>query len=331
MREFQSLLQDFLIDYLPKRRGFSPHTIAAYRDSFVLLLTWMDTCCHVTADKIIMADLDVDHIRRFTDWLQHERGCAESTSNARIAAIRSFAKFVQSEAPEHIEICRRLLTTPIVKVPEPAEIEYLSVEGVQFIVAAAAEDIRDLAIVSLLYDSGARVSEVRGVTIGDLVYSRPHTVRVMGKGRKARVIPLSTEVGDILGRYVTAERAQAESTEALFINRSHNRLGRAGIAYVLQKSVTAAHRAHPTAVPPRVHPHIMRHSKAMHLLDAGVNLVYIRDFLGHRSVTTTEIYARASTAAKRRAIEAGEANIVPTSPYGKEQRADLVDWLRDLL
>jgi site-specific recombinase XerD len=169
------------------------------------------------------------------------------------------------------------------------------------------------------------------MTIGDLTLSRPHTARVVGKGRKARVIPLSAQVGDILARYIATERADTAPTEPLFVNRSGNTLGRAGVAYVLQKSVASAHSTHPPDVPPRAHPHVMRHSKAMHLLDAGVNLVYIRDFLGHESVTTTEIYARASTEAKRRAIEAGEARIVPESLYGKKQRADLLDWLRHLL
>lgn len=330
MREFQSLLQSFLIDYLPKRRGFSAHTIASYRDAFVVLLKWMDASENVAPDKITMASLDPGHIERFADWLRGERGCAASTSNARLAAIRSFAKFVQSEAPEHIEICRRLLEIPSVKVPR-SEVEFLSVDAVRHVVAAASDTLRDLAIVSVLYDSGARVSEVCGMTVGDLTFSRPHTARVLGKGRKARVIPLSAQAGEILSRYLINARAHTAPSEPLFVNRSGNALGRAGIAYVLQKTVAAAHTAHPEEVPSKVHPHVMRHSKAMHLLDAGVNLVYIRDFLGHESVTTTEIYARASTEAKRRAIEAVEVNIVPESPYGKEQRADLVAWLRGLL
>lgn len=331
MREFQSLLQAFLIDFLPRRRGFSPHTIASYRDTFVLLLKWMNSCEGVPPDKITMASLDPDHIGRFTDWLREERGCAASTSNARIAAIRSFAKFVQSQAPEHIEICRRLLQIPSVKAPKPAEVEFLNVDAVKRVVAAASGTLRDLAIVSVLYDSGARVSEICGMTVGDLTFSRPHTARVIGKGRKARVIPLSSQVGEILSRYIASVRSHAAPTEPLFVNSSGNPLGRAGVAYVLQKCVTAAHSTHPEEVPSKAHPHVMRHSKAMHLLDAGVNLIYIRDFLGHESVTTTEIYARASTDAKRRAIEAAQANIVPESPYGKEQRADLIAWLRDLL
>lgn len=331
MREFQSLLQSFLIDYLPKRRGFSAHTIASYRDAFVLLLQWMDSSEGVAPDKVTMAILDPDHIGRFSDWLRQERHCVASTSNARIAAIRSFAKFVQAEAPEHIEICRRLLQIHSVKTPTTEEIEFLSVRAVQLVVGAASDNLRDLTIVSLLYDSGARVSELCGLAVGDLTLSRPHTAKVLGKGRKARVIPLSNQVGEMLSRYITSVRPGAALTDPLFANRSGNRLGRAGVAYVLQKSVAVAHRDHPVEVPASSHPHIMRHSKAMHLLDAGVNLIYIRDFLGHESVTTTEIYARASTEAKRRAIEAAEQNIVPHSPYGEEQRADLLSWLRKLL
>lgn len=331
MKEFPALLQTFLIDYLPKRRGFSRNTIASYRDTFVLLLQWMSVAEAVPPDKVTMGHLTTDRIHRFGDWLRHERGCSASTVNARIAAIRSFATFVQAEAPEHIEICRRLLDLHTLKTPHTQEVEFLTVEAVRRIVAAAADDLRRLAIVSVLYDSGARVSEVSGLVVGDVTLSRPHTVTLVGKGRKARVIPLSAQVGEIVARYITLVRPQASLTQPLFINRGGHPLGRAGIAYVLQTCVAKAHDGHPGDVPAKVHPHVMRHSKAMHLLDAGVNLIYIRDFLGHESVTTTEIYARASTEAKRRAIESAEQKIVPRSPYSREQRADLVAWLRGLL
>lgn len=259
MKEFPALLQAFLIDYLPQRRGFSRHTIASYRDTFVLLLKWMNSHERLAPDQVTMASLDPDRIGRFIRWLREDRGCAASTSNSRLAAIRSFAKFVQSEAPEHIETCRRLLQMPSAKVPKPAEVAFLSVRAVQLIVAAASDTLRELAIVSVLYDSGARVSEICGMTIGDLTLSRPHTARVVGKGRKARVIPLSAQVGEILTRYIATERAHAAPAAPLFVNRSGNALGRAGVAYVLQKNVTAAHRTHPEDVPPRAHPHIMRH------------------------------------------------------------------------
>jgi site-specific recombinase XerD len=151
MKQFPALLQAFLIDYLPQRRGFSSHTIASYRDTFVLLLKWMNSHEGAAPDKITMADLAPDRIDRFNRWLREDRGCAASTVNARIAAIRSFAKFVQSEAPEHLETCRCLLQIPSVKVPKPAEVEFLSVRAVQLIVAAS-DTLRELAIVSVLYD-----------------------------------------------------------------------------------------------------------------------------------------------------------------------------------
>lgn len=330
MKEFPALLQRFLIDYLPRRRGFSPHTVASYRDAFVLLLKWLNSHEGTAPDKVTMASLDPDRIDQFTRWLREDRRCAASTTNARVAAIKSFAKFAQSEAPEHLETCRRLLEIPTVKTPQSAEVGYLSVHAVQLVIAAS-HGLRELALLSVLYDSGARVSEICGLRVGDLTLSRPHTAHLTGKGRKTRVIPLSAQVGEIMARYAATERPDATPAEPLFVNRSNTALGRAGIAYLLQKSVTAAHHAHPEVVPARANPHVMRHSKAMHLLDVGVNLIYIRDFLGHESVTTTEIYARASTEAKRRAIEAGQANIIPESPYGKEEQADLLGWLRHLL
>ena len=331
MKEFPALLQTFLIDYLPRRRGFSPHTVASYRDAFVLLLKWMSTHNNMAPDKVTMASLDPDRIDQFTRWLREDRQCAVSTTNARVAAIKSFAKFVQSEAPEHLETCRRLLEIPTVKTPQSAQVDYLSVHAVQLVIAASSHRLRELALLSVLYDSGARVSEICALRVGDLTLSRPHTAHLTGKGRKTRIIPLSAQVGQIMARYTATDRPDATPAEPLFVNRSNTALGRAGIADLLQKNDATAHHDHPDVVPAQAHPHVMRHSKAMHLLDAGVNLIYIRDFLGHESVTTTEIYARASTEAKRRAIEAGQANIITQSPYGKKEQADLLGWLRHLL
>ena len=130
MKEFPALLQTFLIDYLPRRRGFSPHTVASYRDAFVLLLKWMSTHNNMAPDKVTMASLDPDRIDQFTRWLREDRQCAVSTTNARVAAIKSFAKFVQSEAPEHLETCRRLLEIPTVKTPQSAQVD--SVTGASF-------------------------------------------------------------------------------------------------------------------------------------------------------------------------------------------------------
>lgn len=180
-----------------------------------------------------------------------------------------------------------------------------------------------------MYDSGARVSEICDAARSDVRLKAHATIRLMGKGAKVRVVPLCRQVSEIVGRYMN--RYAGDPEEPLFKNRSGKPIGRAGIAWILSKHANAAREANPELVPSGVHPHTLRHSKAVHLLESGVSLVYIRDFLGHSSVTTTEIYARASTKAKREAIEKASANVIPRSAYTEEERSTLVAWLKDLM
>ena len=330
-REFQSLLQSFLVDYLPRRRGYSPNTVASYRDAFVLLIGWFADERGVRAEDLTMSDLGGGAVSGFVQWVREARGCSPGTCNSRLAAIKSFARFAQYEAPEHISTCGEILKTPQMKAPRQ-EMRWLSVEAVAALMGAASErGVRDLALLSLLYDSGARASELCAMSVGSVYLGAPASVTVMGKGRKGRTIPLSPQVARIIGGYIAAFRDGAGPADPLFVNRSGNAIGRAGVAYVVDACAGAASELHPGLVPAHVPPHELRHSKSMHLLEAGVNLVYIRDFLGHESVVTTEVYAKANVEAKRRAIEAAEAQFVPESSYDENQRANLLDWLRDLV
>ena len=189
--------------------------------------------------------------------------------------------------------------------------------------------IRDHALLSILYDSGARVSEISSAKRADLRAGSPASIRLLGKGSKVRVVPLCSQAAGIGARYLSEVPGGPE--DPLFRNRDGDPVGRAGIAWLLSKYVSMAHDAHPGLVPARVHPHMLRHSKAMHLLESGVNIVYIRDFLGHSSVTTTEVYARASMKAKREAIEKASAKVMPESAYTPEERSELLEWLKALL
>ena len=330
-RGFQSLLQSFLVDYLPRRRGYSPNTVASYRDAFVLLLSWFAAERGIPAERLAMSDLGGAAASDFVGWMRDSRGSSPGTCNNRLAAVKSFARFVQYEAPEHISACRDILRTPQLKAPR-REMQWLSLQAVTALVeAASARGVRDLALVSLLYDCGARASELCGMSVGSLFLGAPSSATVVGKGRKGRAIPLSPQVAKIAGDYTKACRAAAGPGDPLFVNRSGRAIGRAGVAYVVDACARVANESHPDLVPPHVHPHSLRHSKAMHLLEAGVNLVYIRDFLGHESVVTTEVYAKANTEAKRKAIEAAEARFVPESGYSEGQKADLMEWLRTLM
>ena len=173
------------------------------------------------------------------------------------------------------------------------------------------------------------MSEICDALGKDLSTRRPATMRLVGKGRKARVVPICEQVAGICANYVGA--AGVGPDELLFKNRLGNPMGRAGLAWVLSKHAASAHQRQPDLVPEKVHPHMLRHSKAMHLLESGVNLVYIRGLLGHSSVTTTEIYARASTKAKREAIEKAAMNVIKESAYDEEGRSDLIDWLKGVM
>lgn len=327
---FQSLVSRFLLDYLPNRRGFSPNTVASYRDAIALLLVWFASEAGVPADDVGMGDLTPAAVSSWAAWLEGARGCRPSTCNSRVAAIKSFARFVQYEAPEYLEACAGIAGIPM-KKHATREIDFLSPEGVGAVISAAGGDLRELAILSVLYESAARVSEVAALNVCDVTGRKPFTARLFGKGRKVRIVPLSPQVGGILADYIRSYRGAAEPTDAMFLNAQGNRIGRAGIAYILKKNVAIAHNADPAAVPPTSHPHALRHSKAMHMLESGINLVYIRDFLGHKSVTTTEIYAKASVEAKRKALEGLEQVVVSQSRYDASERADILSWLRGLL
>jgi site-specific recombinase XerD len=328
VRGFARLLGDFLLDYVPRRRNLSENTAMSYRDCFVLLLGWLDTECGVRPDDVEIADLGRERIEAFCLWLADARGCSAATVNVRLTAIRAFAAYVSFAEPAHLEWAREVRAIKFSKSPSRT-VDYLSPEAVGAIVDEARSSPRDLAMLSLMYDSGARVSEICDALGKDLSTRRPATMRLVGKGRKARVVPICEQVAGICADYVDA--AGVGPDELLFKNRLGNPMGRAGLAWVLSKHAASAHQRQPDLVPEKVHPHMLRHSKAMHLLESGVNLVYIRDFLGHSSVTTTEIYARASTKAKREAIEKAAMNVIKESAYDEERRSDLIYWLKGIM
>jgi site-specific recombinase XerD len=279
-------------------------------------------------EKISFTDFNATNVNSFLQWLEEERNCSVNTCNNRLAALKSFFRYVQKETPEWIDISSVILAMTAKKTAQP-EILYLSVDALRLLLEKAQyESIRDLALLSLLYDSGARVQEVSDLIISDLRLEKPATVKLTGKGRKTRIVPLTAKVADILSKYIKSLKITSHS-EPLFKNWRNEPIGRAGIAYVLQKHAKSANATSPSIVPEKITPHMLRHSKAMHLLENGVNLIYIRDFLGHNTVVTTEVYAKANPEMKRKAIEVSGENILQGSNYSNNEKDDLIRWLRD--
>jgi site-specific recombinase XerD len=328
-RPFPDMLAQFLTTYLPVTRACSRNTICAYRDAFTLFLRFMGQQRATSPDKVSFTDFTTTNVTAFLGWLRTDRQCSTATANQRLAVLKSFFRYVQAQAPEQITQARQVLGVKAAQVAQPA-IGYLPVEAVRVLLECATRrGLRDLALVTTLYDTGARVQEACDLSIGDIHLDKPASATLTGKGRKTRIVPLTPQAAQILTQHVRT--LPDDSSEPVFANRTGQRLGRAGAAYILARCAHAAHAERPDLVPTKISPHVLRHSKAMHLLENGVNLIYIRDILGHASIVTTEIYAKANPEMKRQAIEAAAAKTLGPSRYNQTSRQDLLDWLRQAI
>ena len=334
--DFAKRLGDFLGKYLPAERGISPHTISSYRDTFVLLISYLEKLHKIRAEKLLLADLTTARIVAFLNWLQTERLSGDATRNVRLAAIHSFIRYLQYVQPDRMDQWQQILAVPLKKT-EQGSVNYLSTEGMRLLLkqpdTSTKKGLRDLAFLALMYDSGARVQEVLDLTPAMVRLDKPFTVKLAGKGGKMRVVPLMEQQLVHLKRYM--ERNQL--TEAhnnlhpLFFNSRKEKLTRAGANYILQEYTGKARKDDCSLIPNRISCHSLRHSKAMHLLQAGVHLVYIRDLLGHESVMTTEVYARADSRQKRNAIESAYQDLTPKQEPLWSNNNNLLEWLRGFL
>lgn len=308
-KDFAYALSTYLSVYLPGTKGVSENTVLSYRDTFSLLLVYCRDHLGIVPERLSFQKVDRALIEGFLVWLETSRNCSISTRNQRLAAIRSFFRYLQVYYPEHLILCREIIHIPS-KSSQERVMSYLDLDGLKVLLSmpipSTRQGRRDMVLLSLLYDSGARVQEIVDLRRVDVRTSFPATVRLSGKGGKIRIVPLSTDMAKLLRSYLEelARTGSANDADPLFHSRSRQKMTRAGIAYILAKYVDMARQRVPGCVPASFSPHCLRHSKAMHLLQAGVNLVYIRDLLGHTDLRTTEIYARAETEAKRKALEA---------------------------
>lgn len=328
-------LTQYLTVYLPSRAGVKKNTIIAYRDAFSLLLEYCRDVENIPPEKITIADLTRERIFKFLNWLQEVRSCKVTSRNHRLAAIRSFFSFLAVEAPEYLEHSQIILSIPMKKTDKPP-LKYLTLENVEALLKQPDRSKtlgkRDAVMLSLIYDSGARVQEIIDLTYGNIVLNDTVTISLTEKGGKTRTVPLMTPTGNLLKQYITIlnKDVHRNCCEIVFLNRSGKKFTRAGITFILQKYVDLARQNGAVDMPQKVTPHWLRHSKAMHLLQAGVNLIYIRDLLGHADVSTTEIYARADEKMKLEALKKAYEN--PTNedlPSWKKDN-DLLDWLKSL-
>ncbi|CAA7600581.1 Phage integrase family [Acididesulfobacillus acetoxydans] len=288
---------------------------------------------HISADRIQISDLTRKNVLLFLEWLQEHRLNGIATRNQRQATINSFVRFLMYEFPEHLDEYQRILGIPVKKVPQK-EISYMKTDGIKLLMEQvdheSSNGLRDYVILSLLYTTGLRVSELINIRVKDLSLYAPHTLLVHGKGQKSRYVPLMGNIISPIQKYLARKGydRQEKLEEWLFTNHMNTQFTRQGINYLVTKYAKSAREINPEIIPKDFSPHKMRHSTAMGLVDSGVDLIYIRDLLGHVSVKTTEVYGKADARRKREAIEAASKEIVPAETAEWDNNTDLKQWLK---
>ena len=333
-KSLSALVQSFFSVALPQR-GMSSLTILSYRDALKLLLRFVAERERRSVLRLEIADLDAGAVREFLDHLEKKRGNEIATRNNRLAAIRSFFAFVGAEEPSLTDHCRRICDVPLKRAPV-RPIPYLEQDEMQAVLAApdrsTAAGRRDYAVVLFLYNTGARVQELTNVRAADLDLARPPQVLLRGKGKKERICPFWASTAHVLRGLLAEATISAGSDRRIFLNAQGDPLTRFGVDYILKKHAHRAAEAVPSLARKRVSPHTIRHTAAVHMLNAGVDVNVIRSWLGHADLRTTNVYAEINLATKRKAIEA----CAPAGANGRSRRPswkrgrDLLAWLEQL-
>jgi site-specific recombinase XerD len=330
-------LQRFFQDYLPTQRGMSLHTIRGYRDAMLLFLRFMAKDTRQRIEALEITDFTVERVMRFLRHLEIDRHNSIKTRNARLAALHTFARFLIMSYPERMASCQRVLSIPFKRGAERRPVDYLEMRDVEALLNAVDQTTpsgrRDYALFALMLNTGARVQEILNLKGRDVRFDPPHQVRLLGKGNKVRVCPIWPRTAKLLQNLVSETDKSSDGNLAdscLFQNNRGEQLTRFGVRYLLRKylpkpsGADGRHRG--------LHPHCIRHTTAVYLLKAGVDLATISQWLGHAGLNTTMHYARADMDLKRQAL----SQVFPetlAAPKGGRVRLDgteISDWLQRL-
>lgn len=298
-------LRDFFSEFLSKVKGVSPHTVASYRDSIVLLLRFAANQEGRSVSVLDFKDIDAQQILAFLNYLETKRGNSATTRNVRLAAFHSFFRFIATRAPDRLEHCQRILAIPFKRASQRT-IEYLEYEEIQGVLSAVDQSTfdgrRDYALFAILFNTGARVQEILDLRVCDLQLSKPFQVRLFGKGRKERFCPPWPQTARLFRTFCRERQLDLNSQQRLFLNHRGEPLTRFGVRYLLRKYQDRANIKSGGLCSKRLHPHSLRHSTAVALLKSGVDLSTISQWLGHASPNTTNKYATVDLEMKRDAL-----------------------------
>jgi site-specific recombinase XerD len=325
--DFPYYLTKFLGKYMHGEKNASPHTIQSYSVTFKLLLSFFEQTKTITPERLSMKDLTHETIVDFLNWIETTRNCSVSTRNQRLVAIHSFIRFVQKQSPENLFEFQKILNIPDKKCVKTV-VPFLTGEEMKTLLSmpspSTRKGLRDMVLMAVLYDSAARVQELIDLKINDLRLNKFAVITLHGKGQKSRYVPITEKTKNLLESHLrcsSSNNGVSSGEQYVFVNQKKQQLSRWGISYIIKKYVALAKLCDGFDVRFPITPHVFRHSKSVHLLQSGVNLIYIRDFLGHSDCSTTQIYAKADTETRRKALEAAYVDILPTN--------ELPDWSDD--
>ena len=320
-------LSAFFRHHLPHERALSKHTCEAYAYTFQLLLRFAADRCDTSPSKLGLEELDSALVLAFLDHLETTRASTPATRNARLAPIKSFARFIEFRVPAAMEQVLRIRAIPFKKGNE-ALIDYLDRKELQALLDApdprTPRGTRDRALLYIAFAAGLRVSELIGLRLDDLQTHPSAAIHVRGKGRRERVLPLWKETAKALRAWL-AVRGKPHTPE-LFLDARSGPLSRSGVEFILAKHVATAAQTCPSISTKRVSPHVLRHTCAMHTLQATRDVRKVALWLGHASIKSTEVYLRADPTAKLDALAAG---VAPSLRHGCYRAPDkLLGMLR---
>jgi len=322
-----TFIKRFLSHYVPIQKGLSANTILAYRDAIKLLLCYAADTLNRSVEDLCVEEIDESVVLNFLDHVEHTRGCSARTRNARLAAIRALFGFIAREEPSLVLHCQRIRTIPL-KRTQHKTVGYLEENEMQALLDAvdfnSRSGVRDNALLLLLYNTGARVSEIVGLNVADLRLDGTAHVTLLGKGSKYRSCPLWPETVEALQEYLRQRTAKDPATQQLFLNANGSPLTRFGVRHIIGKLATAAK----TIAAKAVNPHTIRHSTAMHLLRAGNDVTMVSYWLGHADINTTHIYVEIDMEMKRQMLQkAGAPAVQKPLPW---QNPTILQWLNAL-
>lgn len=325
----------FFNHYLIIQRGLASNTLLAYRDTLKLFFCFAADDLHTAVDQLMIEDLNEERVLAFLTYLETKRGVTVRTRNARLAALRTFFKFIAREEPALLQLCQQIRTIPQKRTTHK-QMSYLDEAEVnallQSVDTLGRNGWRDKALLMLMFNTGARAQEVADLMLSDVRLDLPGQVTLLGKGRKERSCPLWPETVEALKLYIQHDQRKTDDCH-LFLNTNDQPITRFGIRYIVKKYGTIAMEKIPNSTAKKLGPHTIRHSTAMHLIRAGNDINMVSLWLGHADINTTHIYVEIDLEMKRKMLGCSPTSIAVEDKAPKPQwkQDNVLKWLDSLL